>query len=182
MYVGHIAQVRPLRVLGRAKRWTPGCTACRAAIQYAEPRETLQGKQLDDWQACVDRVCEIGFNEADAEIIVEKSFGWKGQAFWRQQKVEEVPSLTQVQAVLDFLETQGIKPSDLPAYIKKFPQVFGCDVKAQLSGNVTILEDTWKLRGAVLTNVLKRRPEILGYNVDCEGSCVGECNRCWVRF
>lgn len=24
--------------------------------------------------------------------------------------------------------------------------------------------------------------QVLGYNVDCEGNCMGECNRCWVRF
>ena len=26
------------------------------------------------------------------------------------------------------------------------------------------------------------RAQVLGYNVDCEGNCMGECNRCWVRF
>eukprot|EP00873_Tetraselmis_striata_P011066 jgi/Tetstr1/431330/TSEL_021021.t1 len=48
--------------------------------------------------------------------------------------------------------------------------------------NVTELEKTWKIKGPTLSATLKRRPEILGYNVDCLGNCLGECNRCWVRF
>jgi hypothetical protein len=24
--------------------------------------------------------------------------------------------------------------------------------------------------------------QVLAYSVDCEGNCIGECNRCWVRF
>lgn len=24
--------------------------------------------------------------------------------------------------------------------------------------------------------------QVLGYDVDCEGSCIGDCNRCWARF
>lgn len=35
---------------------------------------------------------------------------------------------------------------------------------------------------AVIKGVLLRRPEVLGYNIDCLGDCAGECNRCWVRF
>lgn len=44
------------------------------------------------------------------------------------------------------------------------------------------LEKTWKMKGPVLTKTLMRRPDVLGYNIDCLGDCAGECNRCWVRF
>lgn len=55
--------------------------------QGAEPREALTGKQLQQWEATVARVGELGFEADKAEGIVEKSWGWKGQAFWRQSKV-----------------------------------------------------------------------------------------------
>lgn len=45
-----------------------------------------------------------------------------------------------------------------------------------------VLEGQWKMKGTVLKNCVKRKPVILGYNVDCQGDCIGECNRCWVRF
>lgn len=64
-------------------------------------------------------------------------------------------------------------------------QVFGCSLDEQLKSNVKELEEKHNLRKKILTGVLKRRPEILGYNVDCTatgGSCVGDCNRCWARF
>lgn len=66
--------------------------------------------------------------------------------------------------------------------MKLFPEVLGCNVQQQLQGNVDKLQRDWKLQGSVLTNAVLRNPSLLGYNVDCEGNCVGECNRCWVRF
>jgi len=83
---------------------------------------------------------------------------------------------------VDYLKTLGLGNADLTAYVKAFPHVFGCDRETVLAPNVELLQRQWKLKGSVLTGALKRRPPILGYVVDCEGSCVGECNRCWVRF
>jgi len=40
----------------------------------------------------------------------------------------------------------------------------------------------WKMGPSVVAGAVKRRPEALGFNVDCLGDCIGECNRCWVRF
>jgi hypothetical protein len=37
-------------------------------------------------------------------------------------------------------------------------------------------------QGDVLLKAVLRNPPLLGYNVDCMGDCVGECNRCWARF
>jgi hypothetical protein len=66
--------------------------------------------------------------------------------------------------------------------VKAFPEVLGCHVDSQLSGNVAKLQKEWKLEGDVLRGAVLRNPSILGYNVDCLGDCAGECNRCWVRF
>ena len=97
-------------------------------------------------------------------------------------QVEEVPTVARVSAVVEYLKTLGLVESDLPRFVKAFPQIFGCDMETVLAENVELLQNKWKLKGSVLTGALKRRPPILGYVVDCEGSCVGECNRCWVRF
>jgi len=66
--------------------------------------------------------------------------------------------------------------------IKAFPEVLGCAVDSQLAGNVSKLQQEWKLQGDVLRGAVLRNPALLGYNVDCLGDCAGECNRCWVRF
>ena len=51
-----------------------------------------------------------------------------------------------------------------------------------MANNVRVLEDKWRMSREVVTRTLLRKPEILGFNVDCYGDCVGECNRCWARF
>ena len=55
-------------------------------------------------------------------------------------------------------------------------------MEQQLQGNVEKLKKDWKMTDKVIPNVVKRQPAVLGYNVDCEGNCQGDCNRCWVRF
>eukprot|EP00951_Prasinocladus_malaysianus_P048605 scaffold660372_cov41-Prasinocladus_malaysianus.AAC.1 len=101
-------------------------------------------------------------------------------SYWRGEVVEAVPSVEQITAVMDYLSEIGIKGGDLQKYVDKFPQVFGCDVDKLLRANVTELEKTWRIKGPTLAAMLKRRPEILGFNFDCLGDCKGECNRCWV--
>ncbi len=66
--------------------------------------------------------------------------------------------------------------------IKNFPEVFGLDVENQMRANVEKLKKDWKMTDKVIPNVVKRQPQVLGYNVDCEGNCMGECNRCWIRL
>ena len=125
---------------------------------------------------------DLGFTEDEAEGFMQKAFGWKGQGYWRMSKEEEVPSPDDVQARLDFVAGLGIQGADLAAYVKKFPEVLGLDVEGQLAPTVEDLQVKWFMKGTVLANALKRRPEVLGYNIDCQGDCAGECNRCWVRF
>ncbi len=66
--------------------------------------------------------------------------------------------------------------------VKTFPEVLGLPVEEQLQNNVEKLKKDWKMTDKVIPNVLKRQPALLGFNVDCEGNCQGDCNRCWVRF
>lgn len=38
------------------------------------------------------------------------------------------------------------------------------------------------MKEAAAISTVKRRPEVLGFTYDCEGSCEGLCNQCWVRL
>jgi hypothetical protein len=100
-------------------------------------------------------------------------------------QVELEPSLERVEVVVGFLQERcGLQPNDLPALMQKFPQILGCD-ESQLTEAINVLENTWKIKNNVLVSLLKRNPNVLGYNVDCAmttGSCSGDCERCWQRF
>ena len=55
-------------------------------------------------------------------------------------------------------------------------------MEERLQANIAKLEKEWKIKGPAVAGVLKRQPRVLGYSVDCLGDCIGECDRCWVRF
>eukprot|EP00879_Flechtneria_rotunda_P017144 GHRR01017955.1.p1 GENE.GHRR01017955.1~~GHRR01017955.1.p1 ORF type:complete len:134 (+),score=49.42 GHRR01017955.1:442-843(+) len=133
----------------------------------------------------MQHVQQLGFDEADAERFVQRAFGWgpKGRAYWRHEKAEQTPNVQQIQAALRFLTQQlGMADEQIVKLIKAFPEVLGCDVEQQLQGNVNKLGEEWRLQGDVLQRAVLRNPAVLGYTVDCEGNCAGECNRCWARF
>mmetsp|Transcript_39399 Transcript_39399/g.102063 ORF Transcript_39399/g.102063 Transcript_39399/m.102063 type:complete len:223 (+) Transcript_39399:176-844(+) len=171
-------------------RWAPPpiagkqCAAVRSVLTPAAAADTLTGEDLAAWESSAQLLEDLGFDSESAVLILERSFGWgkPSQGFWRGQVVEVVPTTEQMEEVINYLGELGIKGNDLIGYINKFPNVFGCSVEDLLKANVTELEKTWKIKGPTLSATLKRRPEILGYNVDCLGNCLGECNRCWVRF
>eukprot|EP00193_Tetraselmis_chui_P005578 CAMPEP_0177757636 /NCGR_PEP_ID=MMETSP0491_2-20121128/3748_1 /TAXON_ID=63592 /ORGANISM="Tetraselmis chuii, Strain PLY429" /LENGTH=214 /DNA_ID=CAMNT_0019273299 /DNA_START=352 /DNA_END=996 /DNA_ORIENTATION=+ len=186
---GSISRSSPLRGGGGRVRmcWQPaqqGGSSRGAAVARATATETLVGDELAAWEDSVEMLQSLGFDADGANTILERSFGWgkPSQGFWRGEVVEVVPSVEQIQRVVDYLNELGIKGQDLNFYVNKFPNVFGCSVDGLLKANVTELEKTWKIKGATLAATLRRRPEILGYNLDCYGDCKGECNRCWVRF
>jgi hypothetical protein len=55
---------------------------------------------LDSWRqsrALLEQ--RLGFAAEEADKVVSDAFGWGPQAYWRQQKVQEPPSETQVQQV-----------------------------------------------------------------------------------
>ena len=96
---------------------------------------------------------------------------------------QEAPTEQQIDGVVEFLTSRcNLQTEDVAKLATEFPQVFGCDVEKQLKYAVGVLENDWFMKGKILTSTLKRRPQSLGCNVDCEGSCWGKCERCWVRF
>ena len=71
----------------------------------------------------------------------------------------------------------------LRTVLTAFPEAVALDVDTVLAPNVALLERTYRIpAGPALAGVLKRKPQVLGNNLDCSGDCAGECNRCWARF
>lgn len=168
---------------GGALRQVRSRTVCWGTPAKTMPViERLEGEDADKWNQCMDVLSEIGLEKPDAEKFLTRAYGWGSQAYWRKEKVEQVPEPENVQACIGYLNELGLEGEDLLGVIKKFPEVLGCDVETRLKANVGVLENQWKMKGMVITNTLKRKPEILGFTIDCYGDCAGECNRCWVRF
>lgn len=83
--------------------------------------------------------------------------------------------------MLDFLASLGLSDADVAKVVSAFPQALGCEL-ALLQANAETLRTKWFLKGRTLANTVVRKPQVLGSVVDCEGSCISECNRCWARF
>ena len=114
---------------------------------------------------------------------LKRAFGWAGKAYWRQERPEpEVPTPEAVQAVQAYLVSLGLTGAEVAKVVDEFPEVLGCSVEDRLAANVAQLEKQWKMQGPAIKGVVLRRPDVLGFNLDCLGDCAGECNRCWVRF
>ena len=104
-----------------------------------------------------------------ADAALAKAFGWRGQTFWRQERVRDPPCPEQVQQVLGWLGAElGIaEAADVRALLTVFPETLGLRVEA-LGSAVATLRTQWHLKGSVLTNAVKRKPRVLGNNFDCE--------------
>mmetsp|Transcript_15235 Transcript_15235/g.45987 ORF Transcript_15235/g.45987 Transcript_15235/m.45987 type:complete len:247 (+) Transcript_15235:242-982(+) len=177
---------RPLHLARNQPASHARCVAAAAAAATAEDApvlERLQGEDAERWQAALDEVQRVGFSSEEAAQVLERAFGWRSQVFWRGIKKEEIPDPAQVAATLAFLrEDIGLKDADIQAAIKKFPEGLASDVEDRLKPNMQVLEKQFYIPKKNLGATVKRQPKALGFNYDCEGSCEGECHRCWVRF
>ncbi|GJP62684.1 hypothetical protein CLOP_g19716 [Closterium sp. NIES-67] len=121
--------------------------------------------------------------EAAAETVLAKAFGWTARSYWRDEIVNVVPSPDQISSVLSFLrETAKFQDADFKKYFGEFPQVLACSVEKRLTPNVAKLDREWRISGDALRGVLLRNPLVLGYTLDCKGDCESECDYCWARF
>ncbi|KAJ9514929.1 hypothetical protein QJQ45_028660 [Haematococcus lacustris] len=153
-----------------------------AKVASAEPPQ-LQLSEPAWAQALSDLTSALPeLPEDQAKLTLEKAFGWKGQAYWRGSKVCQVPELGDVGAVLQYLTSLGLQGEQLAKVVRLFPEVLACSVEGQLQKSVAKLQGEWRMTGDVLTRALVRQPQVLGFDRDCEGTCFGECNRCWARF
>lgn len=91
-------------------------------------------------------------------------------------------SESQLDETFTFLkDNAGLTDADLGDVAVKFPQIFGCG-EAQLQYAVDTLAQSWRIKGKMLTNSVRRNPTLLGCVIDCYGDCAGDCERCWQRF
>lgn len=65
-------------------------------LASADPLETLKGDDLQKWNTCVGMVEKLGIESDQAQDIVSRAFGWGSQAYWRKEKVNEVPEPVEV--------------------------------------------------------------------------------------
>ena len=160
------AMQRRQRLVGPHSR--AGKVAARAATVPEPVAAELDPAGLEQWAACAELVqqrCGLDADAADTALL--RAFGWKGQGFWRQERVKEVPSQEQVDAALDFLAGLGIAEGDLGPLVRTFPEALGLRV-ALMQDTVQVLRDTWHMKGSVLVNSIKRKPRVLGNCIDCE--------------
>jgi len=134
------------------------------------------------WNECATCLRNLGIDAEVTERSIIKAFGWGSQAYWRQEKVQQIPTLAQVLEVLSFLDELGIEAdSDRAALITKFPEVLGLDIQL-MRDNVEKLQKAYFLKGNPLKAAILRKPRVLGSVVDCQGSCEGFCTRCFAQF
>ena len=164
------------RVSARAAR---ALSTRAAAVDVASK---LSADEVAQWESVKSLVSELGMDEAQADTCMVRAFGWGAQSYWRESKVEEIPTFEDVEARLDFLVEIGVPEDKLKDLLAKVPEIIGCDL-ALLRENVEYVEKNYfmKRKTRNFANYLLRTPQALGNNVDCAGTCVGECNRCWVR-
>lgn len=160
-------------------RLPPRNAAPQAITQI--PEQLCEEAALE-WKACATRLEDLGLEPEKAHVALGKAFGWSGQAFWRQERVEDAPDFDQIASALEFLATLGINSdADVAAVIQKCPEVLGLDV-ALMQANVEKLKKAYFLKGTALAGAIKRKPRVLGSTVDCQGNCAGECTRCFAQF
>jgi len=134
------------------------------------------------WESVKTLVTGLGMDETSADKCMTRAFGWGGQTYWRESKVEEVPLFEDVETRIDFLLEIGVPEDKLVELLGKVPEVLGVPIEL-LKENVKYVEKNYFMKRSTrnFANYLLRTPQALGNNVDCAGTCVGECNRCWVR-
>lgn len=90
--------------------------------------------------------------------------------------------MLQIQAKLDHLRSLGLSDEQLVDVVKQFPETVGLDLEKRIKPNIELMGKSFFIKGKMLPKTLARKPQALGYAVDCEGDCKGDCTRCWSHF
>ncbi|KAJ1292797.1 hypothetical protein BS78_01G017500 [Paspalum vaginatum] len=144
--------------------------------------DQAQASVVDIDEECKQLLTSLSFSSEDAEKMLKKAFGWIHSPYWSEERKKEVPTAEALTGVLNYIRSLGLSDEDLHKLLKKFPEVLGCDLDAEVKLNVSKLDSDWGINGKTLRSLLLRNPKVLGYNIDCRGDCMAQCTRCWVRF
>ncbi|GIL57891.1 hypothetical protein Vafri_13107 [Volvox africanus] len=157
---------------------------CSSSSTVEALNRQLSQEEESMWKASCDVLAtSLGLGADESSRLVARAFGWTTQAFWRQEKVEELPTPTQVENALEVLRIDlAMTPEEAARVVRVFPELLACDVEGRLRANIAQLGSQCRLKGPTLTKAVIRQPAVLGYSLDCGGNCIGECNRCWARF
>ena len=58
-------------------------------------------------------------DEDKADKTMIRAFGWGGQTYWRNEKVEEVPEVEDVEARIAYLLEIGVEQADLAEKVRR---------------------------------------------------------------
>ena len=135
------------------------------------------------WASAKAVVMELGFDDDEADRVMQKGFGWAKQDYWRNEKVKEIPDMDEIEKRIQFIESLGVARDKIDVIVSKFPEILAMDIDGVMKPAVEHVEKNFFMkRGTTaFAKYVIRVPQALGNTIDCEGTCVGDCNRCWVR-
>ena len=135
------------------------------------------------WASTKAVVMELGFDDDEADRVMQKGFGWAKQDYWRNEKVKEIPDMDEIEKRIQFIESLGVARDKIDVIVNKFPEILAMDIDGVMKPAVEHIEKNFFMkRGTTaFAKYVIRVPQALGNTIDCEGTCVGDCNRCWVR-
>ncbi|BBN10168.1 hypothetical protein MPTK1_5g01460 [Marchantia polymorpha subsp. ruderalis] len=165
----------------RSNHHTTTCKATEGVknkVKFA--REELTAQQLEQWVEASKYLEGWGFDSEETDKILGKAFGWVHSPYWTEEMLQTMPEVKTISTVMDLAKSTGLTDDQLAAVVKKFPELLNCI--DTIETNIGILDKEWGIKGNTLKNLIIRKPQVLGYNVDCKGDCVAQCTRCWVRF
>lgn len=88
----------------------------------------------------------------------------------------------QIKQKLDHLRDLGLSDEQLKEVVTQFPETVGLDFEKRMKPNIELMGKKFFIKGKMLPKTLARKPQALGFAVDCEGDCQGDCTRCWSHF
>jgi hypothetical protein len=144
--------------------------------------DILSDDETINWAASKALIMELGFDDEQADLLMQKGFGWLKQDYWRNEKTREIPNYDEIEKRLQYIETLGVSRDRIDTIIEKIPEILAMDLEVMSSAVDHIEKNFFMKRGTpAFAKYVCRVPQALGNTVDCEGTCVGDCNRCWVR-
>ena len=135
------------------------------------------------WASAKALVMELGFDDDEADKVMQKGFGWGKQDYWRNEKVREIPDMDEIEKRIQFIESLGEARDKIDVIVGKLPEILAMDIDGVMKPAVEHIEKNFFMKRGTpaFAKYVIRVPQALGNTIDCEGTCVGDCNRCWVR-
>jgi hypothetical protein len=158
-------------------------TASSSATTKSMMCDLLTDDESIKWASAKALVMELGFDDDEADKLMQKGFGWGKQDYWRNEKVREIPDMDEIEKRIQFIESLGVARDKIDVIVGKLPEILAMDIEGVMKPAVEHVEKNFFMKRGTpaFAKYVIRVPQALGNTIDCEGTCVGDCNRCWVR-